>query len=428
MARQQNNRPAAPRAKAQNASRAGRPLRVSKGPVGPRIRAFFSGAFNAQSFAFAQTFWVTILLLVFGLGMVLSSSSVDAIKSDGNAFAVFNHQMIFAVIGFIAMTAASLMPRSFWLANATRLYILCLGIQLLPLFPIIGKSVNGNRSWINLPFGYSLQPSEFLKIAMILSLGEFLATRRDWIGSARFYAWPALLRAVLAMGLVVVGSDVGTTIVMAVIALVVVWVSGIPSQHMRLPLSIIGFAGVASIFVGSSSRLPRIQDWITQSGDDMSNNYAWQSVHGMWAVAAGNITGVGLGMSKLKWSWIPEVDNDYIFAIIAEELGFLGAAMTVGLFVLLGYSLVRIARRSNDLFARTVTLGVATWITLQAFINIAVVLRILPVLGVPLPLISSGGSSLIAGLAAVGICLSFERETFALESAGRRPRAAVVRG
>jgi cell division protein FtsW len=400
--------------------------RVDKGPIGPRIVAYFSRAFSAQSFAFNQTFWVTLFLLVFGLVMVLSSSSIDAIKIDNNAFATFGHQIIFALIGFVALAAASLMPRNFWLVNSTRFFVIALALQVLPLIPGIGVDVNGNRSWIRLFAGFTVQPSEFLKIAMILSMAEFMAKRRDWMLHHRAYAWPALGRAVAAMLLVILGKDLGTTIVMAVIALVLVWVSGAPSQHLRAPLTLGAVAGFLLLFVGSS-RIGRIQEWVSQSGDDSSNNYAWQSVHGIWALAAGQISGVGLGMSKLKWSWIPEVDNDYIFAIIGEELGMLGALMTIGLFVLLGYSLVRIALRSSDLFARTVTLGVATWITLQAFINIAVVLRILPVLGVPLPLISSGGSSLIAGLAAVGICLSFERENYALEGAPRRARPAMAR-
>jgi len=404
-----------------------RKQREDKGPVGQRIVAFFSRAFRAQSFAFNQTFLVTLFLLVFGLVMVLSSSSIDAIKADNNAFTIFGHQIIFAAIGFVAMAAASLMPRNFWLVNSTRFFAIALVVQILPLLPGIGVDVNGNRSWIRLFAGFTLQPSEFLKIAMILSLAEFMAKRQDWMWNHRAYAWPALGRALAAMALVIAGKDLGTTIVMAVIALVLVWVSGAPSQHLRLPITFAAAAGFILLFVGTS-RIGRIQEWISQSGNDTSNNYAWQSVHGIWALAAGQISGVGLGMSKLKWSWIPEVENDYIFAIIGEELGFLGAIMTIGMFVLLGYSLVRIALRTHDVFARTVTLGVATWITLQAFINIAVVLRILPVLGVPLPLISSGGSSLIAGLAAVGICLSFERENFALEGSPRRPRPTVVRG
>ena len=431
MARQ----PAAPKARAPQVSRGAQPSRApraarvpreSKGPILPRIADFFSRAFRAQSFAFNQTFLVTLFLLGFGLVMVLSSSSIDSIRADNNAFYQFGHQIIFALIGFVAMAAASLMPRTFWLVNATRFFVIAMILQVLPLLPGIGVDVNGNRSWIRLFGGFTLQPSEFLKIAMILSLAEFMAKRRDWMLHHKHYAWPALGRAAAAMALVMVGKDLGTTIVMAVIALVMVWVSGAPSQHLRAPITIAAIGGFGALFIGSS-RIGRIQEWISQSGNDMANNYAWQSVHGIWALAAGNITGVGIGMSKLKWSWIPEVENDYIFAIIGEELGMLGALMTIGMFVLLGYSLVRIALRSGDLFARSVTLGVAAWITLQAFINIAVVLRILPVLGVPLPLISSGGSSLIAGLAAVGICLSFERENYSLEAAPRRPRAAVVR-
>jgi cell division protein FtsW (lipid II flippase) len=152
--------------------------------------------------------------------------------------------------------------------------------------------------------------------------------------------------------------------------------------------------------------------WLNPNAPD-PNDYNWQSEHGMWAISAGRIFGAGLGESKMKWSWIPEVENDFIFAIISEELGLIGALLVIVLFVSLAISFVRILQRTQDYFGKFVVGGVMLWIIFQALINIAVVLRLLPVLGVPLPLISAGGSSLIATLAAIGVVLAIERENHA---------------
>jgi cell division protein FtsW (lipid II flippase) len=195
-------------------------------------------------------------------------------------------------------------------------------------------------------------------------------------------------------------------------------IAGMPN---RITFSLLAALAVASpilINLGSSSRAGRILAWLNPNGPD-PNGYNWQSEHGMWAIAAGGIFGQGLGSSKMKWSWIPEVENDFIFAIIAEEFGLIGALVVVALFVFLAISFIKIWQRTQDTFSRHVVSGIMIWIVFQALVNIAVVLRLLPVLGVPLPLISAGGSSLLSTLAAVGIVLAIERENHAQLSAGR---------
>jgi cell division protein FtsW len=160
---------------------------------------------------------------------------------------------------------------------------------------------------------------------------------------------------------------------------------------------------------GSSSRTQRINAWLYGCSAEDYYAFCWQPTHGTWALAAGGIFGVGLGNSKAKWSWLPEADNDYIFAIIGEELGFIGALVVLILLIVLAIAFVRIIRANTDPFARIVTAGVMVWIIGQALVNIAVVLGLLPVLGVPLPLISAGGSALISSLLAIGVVLSFAR-------------------
>ena len=380
-----------------------------------QLAAGFSGLvsriFRAQSLEFKAVISITTVLLVFGLVMVLSSSSIDSIKVNGdNAYTIFLKQFGSGLLGFAAMAGVSILPSLFFSKFARVAYVGAIVFQFTTFIPGLGVNVNGNRSWIRIA-GLSIQPAELLKIALILFLADYFSRNANRIDDQKNYTWKALFFAVVAFAPVLAGSDMGTTIVMGIITMLMIWLSGVPGWHMRLPLVGAGIATFIALF-GSTSRFPRITAWLFQASDT-SSAYAWQSQHGMWALAAGQIFGVGLGMSKLKWSWIPEVENDYIFAIIGEELGLVGAVFTIALFIALGYFLVRIALRCQTLFTRMTTLGIAVWITLQAFINIAVVLQVLPVLGVPLPLISSGGTSLVAGLVAVGICLSFERENHA---------------
>jgi len=227
------------------------------------------------------------------------------------------------------------------------------------------------------------------------------------------YGWFSLIYVGVAGFLVIIGHDLGTTLVLGIIAFIVLWLSNIPGIFLRVPI-VGGLAVVAYQVLFSGNRTSRISSWLHPGNNDQANGLVWQSMHGVWALANSNGLGRGLGMSNLKWSWIPEVQNDYIFAIIGEELGIFGAVLTVLLFVILGYLILQIAARAQDLFSRMICYGVAAWIVLQAMINISVVLTLLPVLGVPLPLISYGGSSTIAGLLAMGVVLSIERRNHAV--------------
>ncbi|MFM6981135.1 MAG: FtsW/RodA/SpoVE family cell cycle protein [Micrococcales bacterium] len=384
-----------------------------------RAQVFTRYAIAGQSRYFYQLAGITLAIVFFGLVFLLSSSSIVSIQQyDGDAFAISRRQLGFAVVGLVLMVFASVLREEFYRRMVARGFVIMLAVQLLTFF--VGKNINGNRSWLPIPFIGTIQPSEFLKVAMILMLAMTLADRAEVIYSARDYTHFAFWRVyVPSVGLVAIGSDMGTAIVISVIALLMLYLSGAPSQHLRLPLALVVIGGIAMLNIGSS-RSGRISAWLS-SGDDSSNAYAWQSVHGIWAVAAGGLTGVGIGQSKLKWSWIPEVENDYIFAIIAEEGGLLLALLTLAAFAYLGVCLYRIYQRCEGTFQKLVTLGVFAWIVCQAAINIAVVIGVAPVLGVPLPLISQGGSSLIAALIAIGIVLGFERENH--QRLGRRPVA-----
>ncbi|MEY2945382.1 MAG: hypothetical protein RL243_124 [Actinomycetota bacterium] len=381
--------------------------------------------FAGQSMLFIMTAGVTAALVVFGLIMVLSASSIESIKQFGNPFGFEWKQVLFAALGGIALMTTSLLPVDWYHKHSTKLFYAGIGLQALVYLPGIGLSVNGNREWINLgPF--TLQPGEFLKIFMILAMADYMSRREGWqdhwqygLGSLRFLAFAGFA--------IIIGKDMGTVMVLGIIALVMIWLGETYSKLMRGPLIGALLLTIFGLFVGSSSRVARIAAWLNPGTDDQSNPYVWQSQHGFWALANSHIWGQGLGMSSLKWSWIPEVQNDYIFAIIGEELGILGALLTILLFIALGWLILQIAARAADRYSRLLCYGVAAWIVLQASINIAVVLGLLPVLGVPLPLISYGGSSLIAAMGGIGVVLGVERKNHLELDGGYRTGPRVRR-
>ena len=373
----------------------------------------------AQSPLFVRILLVTAPMLVIGVIMVLSSSSVDSIlNNNGNGFATFGKQMLFAGIGIAGLIFASILTPAFYQRHAMKIFAFIGALQLSIL--VLGVSVNGNRAWLNIGFT-RIQPSEFLKIGLILVLAWYMDERQDLIDDVKYYRNFLVFGSLGVIGVVtLITQDVGTAMVLVLVALVMVWLSGVPHGAMRLPLLVVAVAGFIAMNM-SESRLGRIKAFFDPASD-VTGLYTDQTVHGIWALAAGGLTGVGLGQSKMKWTWIPEVENDFIFAVIAEEAGLIGAVVVIALFVYLGVLLRRVAQRADSVFNRMLVLGIATWIVGQALINVAVVLNLFPVLGVPLPLISAGGSSLISGLTAIGIVLAVERDNHLKETSGSRAR------
>lgn len=385
-----------------------------------RVQLFFDRVFRAQSIHFYRLLGVTLFLVAFGVVMVLSASSIDSLVTNRNSFAVAGKQLFFAAAGLLALSFVSLMSSDFIKSKAKFLFLSAMALQVAVLF--IGKEINGNRNWIDVFGLFTIQPSEFLKIAVILHISVYLAQQYDYLDDPKVWQ-RSLFIAAAAMGLVLLGRDLGTVIIMAITFIGLLALAGMPGKLLRL-VGIGLLVAVPLALMSSSSRIGRITAWLNPNGPDPLN-YNWQAEHGMWALAAGRIFGAGLGESKMKWSWIPEVENDFIFAIIGEELGLIGALVVIVLFVFLTFSFLRIMQRTNDPFKRNVVMAIMIWIIFQALVNIAVVLRLLPVLGVPLPLISAGGSSLVSALGAIGVVLAIERENHAnpiaaARSVGRR--------
>jgi len=389
----------------QSRSSSARKIKAARPNPLANLKAWLQDNFRAESIYFYRLAGLTGFLVVFGLVMVLSSSSIDSLVANRDAYYIFSRQFLYALIGLALMLVIASLPVSF-IRNRVGL-VLMIGFGLQLAVPFIGISVNGNTNWLSIA-GFTLQPSEFLKLALIMYMGWFISNREFEMDNPQRVLYPLLAVGGGAVLLVMFGRDLGTAVIFSFIIFGTLLMAGAPGKILgRLALVAIGLAALAT--ATSASRMARITAWLNP-GSASSDAFNWQFEHGTWALAAGGVFGVGLGNSKMKWSWIPEVENDFIFAVIGEELGLIGAMVVIGLFALLIASLIRVMLRAQTTFARVTTLGVVIWILSQSAVNIAVVLGVLPVLGVPLPLISAGGSSLIATLAGIGLVLAFEKD------------------
>ncbi|MGL4177333.1 MAG: putative lipid II flippase FtsW [Dermatophilaceae bacterium] len=349
---------------------------------------------------------VTGLLVVFGLVMVLSASSVISIGETSSAYSIFASQLAFAAFGALVLMVASRVPVRVWRALALPILALAVGLQLLVLYSPLGVTIQGNRNWLDLG-GFTMQPSELVKVGLVMTGGVVLAAKRRHLGAFLHVVIPYLVPlAVVAIGVVVLGHDIGTALVLAAIVAGVLFAAGVPLRffvYLGLPV----VAAVVALVVTSPTRLGRLDVWMGRDVDIYGA--ARQPIHGRFALADGGWFGVGLGQSREKWGLLSEPHNDFIFAIIGEELGLPGTVAVLVLLGVLTLACLRLVSRTDDLFVRIVTAGVMTWILVQALVNIGAVINLLPVIGVPLPLVSSGGSSLVTTMGALGILLSFAR-------------------
>jgi cell division protein FtsW len=374
--------------------------------------------FAAEAPEYFMLLGTTLFLVVFGLVMVLSSSSIESYVSNKDFFTTATRQGLYALVGVPVMLIAARAPVSFWKRWAPFAVFVGIGLQLLVFTPL-GYAYGGNRNWIHLG-SFNAQPSELVKLAFVVWLAWILTHRSEIVGD-----WKKVLRTIgplagIAIILVLGGADLGTAIILASIVLGALFFAGFPARYIAATVAIMLVAATFLIFL-SKSRLHRIEAWLGGcTNPDVQQTDCYQTVHGWQALAHGGVFGVGLGNSTGKWSWVPEADNDFIFSIIGEELGLVGAILVLLLFVLLAICFIRIIRMSRDPFAKIATSAAMVWIIGQAFVNIAVVLGLLPVLGVPLPLVSAGGSALITTLAAIGVVLSFARHRPEPEGAIRR--------
>jgi len=364
--------------------------------------------FGAETPEYFLLLATTLFLVAFGVVMVASSSAVESFVDEGDFFGQAKRQGLYALIGVPVMLLAARAPITFWKRWGWHAIIVAIGLQALVIFSPLGVGNGFNKNWIQLG-SFTAQPSEVVKLALVIWLAQILVAKQAVITQWRQLLLPIVPVAGGAIVLVLAGGDLGTVIILFLLVMGALYFAGARALHLTVVTVLAGAAGVAAM-LASDSRRKRVEAWLGGCSDpDLAGNDCYQTLHGWQALAHGGVFGVGLGNSSGKWLWLPEADNDFIFAIIGEELGLVGCVLVLALLVVLTIALVRVARRARDPFAKIATGAVTVWIIGQALVNIGVVLGLLPVLGVPLPLVSAGGSALITSLAGIGIVLSFAR-------------------
>ncbi|MDO5628838.1 MAG: putative peptidoglycan glycosyltransferase FtsW [Mobilicoccus sp.] len=357
-------------------------------------------------------------LTIIGLVIVLSASSVTQIVQRDSFYSLFVRQATFAVIGGIGAFVASRIPIATWKRLALPIFLGAVGLQLL-IFTPLGEEIGGNRNWVSL-FGFQVQPAELAKVALVVASALALSAKRHRLREWQHVIVPAIVPfGAVTIGLVLLGHDLGTALVMLAMVAAMLWAAGVSWKAFAAAGIAIG-ALVGGFVATSANRLHRIDTWLNCT----DVHACWQTRHGQFALADGGILGRGLGASVEKWLWLPEPHNDFIFAIIGEELGLWGTLLVLVLYALFALACYRIVLLSDDQFVRVATTGVMAWIIVQALINIGSVIGLVPVIGVPLPLVSYGGSALVTTLLALGMVISFARQ----EPACRRALAARPRG
>ena len=347
----------------------------------------------------------TLGLSVLGLIMVFSASSIHSLETKGTSFGIVLRQFIFLVISIPLAWVLSRLSLKQWKVLAR--FGFSVSVFLLLIVQVIGKSVNGNHNWISLGF-VDVQPSEIAKFMMILWAGFMLAKQErsgvDHIAVLKLIA-PAFALCII---LVMAGSDLGTASVFACILAGLLWVSGLRLGIFGIGLSV-GLVGLTAAILTSPYRVQRFMVFLNPFAEDQYKLYGWQPAHSLLGLASGGLFGVGLGASRQKWGNLAEAHTDFIFAVIGEELGLFGTLATVLLLSILIFSIFKLALRANDPMVRYVASGFGVWIAIQTILNIGSAISVLPVVGVTLPLVSYGGSALIASYMGIGFVLGAAR-------------------
>lgn len=345
-------------------------------------------------------------LLLLGVVMVFSASAVRAADQFGNPYYYLVRQSAFAALGLVAMSITARIDYRWWRRLAWPILLVCLALLVVVLIPGVGMVVNGARRWIGLG-PLSFQPSEFMKFGMVIFVADHLARAGDQVRRWRTLLVPLAVLG-LTFGLIMLEPDLGTSLSIAGTVYILLFLGGADLGHLAA-LAAVGTAAVTYYALSAEYRRDRLLTFLDPQRDPLGDSY--QVLQGLYALASGHLWGLGLGRSRQKFWYLPEPHTDYIFAIVGEELGFLGASLVVWLFFLFAWRGYRIAARAPDRFGALLAAGVTTMIVLQALMNIAVVTSSMPATGIPLPLISYGGSSLVVTLAGVGILLGVSRHT-----------------
>jgi cell division protein FtsW len=363
----------------------------------------------------------TGLLLGLGLVMVLSASMVKSYQETGSAYSVFTGQAVWVALAVPAFWLGVRFSPRVYRRLAYPALLVSLVLLAAVLVPGVGLNLNGAQRWLD--FGpLQMQPAELAKLALALWGADLLVRKQRLLGRARHLLMPLVPVAALLAALVVLEPDLGTSLCFAMVLFGLLWTVGAPGRIFGVLLGLAAVA-VAGLAVVEPYRFARVTHFLDPTADPTGTGF--QPLLGLSSLSSGGLFGVGLGQGRAKWLNLPEAHTDYIFAVIGEELGLVGGLVVLLLYATLAYTGMRVARRTADPFARLVAAAVTVWIVGQAVLNIGYVSGMLPVTGVPLPLISAGGTSLLVTVFALGMLASFARhEPDAVTQLGTRGRIA----
>ena len=363
---------------------------------------------------------IAAAMIGMGLIMVLSASSVESFKTYGSSFLFFRKQLLGATMGLVALVVLARFDYRRVRRLARPLFWLTLGLLAAALLPGVGVVGGGSSRWLT--FGpITLQPSELAKLSLILLCAHVLERKGGWVGDLRELCIPVLPVTALACLLMVAQPDLGTAIITMCSVMVVLYLAGARLRHLAGIFSL-GAVAAAGLVLSQGYQRARFASYLNPWADPLKGGY--QIIQGQIALGSGGWLGVGLGASRQKWSYVPNAHTDFIFAIIGEELGLIGTLLVLAAFAFFVYLGIRIAREAPDRFGFMVAGGITAWIGIQAFINVGAVTGMLPITGVPLPMFSFGGTSLVVTMAGIGVLLSIARRGGPSRRAGKAPHPA----
>ncbi|MBK9181220.1 MAG: putative lipid II flippase FtsW [Acidimicrobiales bacterium] len=337
--------------------------------------------------------------------MVLSSSSVQALHDYGSSWRYFNRQVVWVSLGALVLVGALRVDYRQWRRITVPLLLLSYALLVLVLVPGLGVTVNGSTSWLGMG-ELRFQPAELVKLALLLYACDLLTRRSHRVDDVRYTVGPVVLVLSGAVFLMMLQPDLGTALVTVAVVFSVLFVAGTP----LLPLAgllLVGTGAAVALSFSAGYRRARLLAFVDPWKDPLNTGY--QTVQSLVGLASGGISGVGLGASRAKWGFLPHAHTDFIFAIIGEELGLVGALIVVALFVAFGVVGVGVAMAAPDRFGMLLAAGITAWILVQAFVNMGAVVGVLPITGLTLPFVSFGGSSVLVSMAAAGMLLNVAR-------------------
>lgn len=350
-------------------------------------------------------FIAVIILSVFGLIMVYSASSIWAEYKFNDGFHYFKMQAIFILIGIILMIVISKIDYHFYYDKANLILLICFILLILVIIPGIGSIRNGSRSWFGIgPFG--IQPSEAAKMGLIIFTSKYLSNSNKFLKSYKKGVFPILGITLLFFGLIMIQPDLGTGTVLVIAIVALLFIAGV-NMKFFFGMGILGVIGVVILIIIAPYRMDRITSFLNPWADELGTGF--QIIQSLYAIGPGGLLGTGFLNSVQKHFYLPEPQTDFIFSIIAEEFGVMGAFIVVGLFSFILYRGIKSAINTNESFSKYLAFGIIFQMIFQALMNLAVVIGLIPVTGVTLPFLSYGGSSLLVSMASIGIILNISK-------------------